>query len=405
MEVAADPSLTVALLVIVFSFLGAILSDKLRVSYATVMVALGLGLSVAGFSGWLGNVPIGGSLILGLVVPPTIFEAAMRTRYDIFRSVHRTVLSLSIFGVILSAIVTAVVLNVALGLPLGIALTFGIMLSPTDPVSVASILKRMRAPEGLSTILESEAYFNNATPVILYPIAISLSFSPLQSITLFIYTFGGGILIGFLVSGIAELLYRQITEPLAETSFTMAVLFGSYVFAETLGVSGLMAVAISGLYMGNRTMRTAMSEETRTTMATFWEVVTFVVTSFALLIIGMKTDFWSLVAYAPFILAAFLAILLARVFSVYSVLGVTRVMGERIPNAWTKVLAMAGLRGAVSIALALSLPASPYNGILVAMTFGVVLLSLIVQGESLQIYLKTRKLQEAPEGLQHLSSG
>jgi len=304
------------------------------------------------------------------------------------------VLTLSIFGVIISAVVSGLVLNISLGLPLAVALTFGIIISPTDPVSVASILKRVRAPEALTTVLESEAYFNNATPVILYPIAISLTISPLQSITTFAYIFGGGVLVGFLVSGIAELLYRQITEPLAETSFTIAVLFGSYAFAESVGVSGLIAVAIAGIYMGNRTIRIAMSEETRTTMAKFWDVTTFMVTSFALLLIGLKADFWSLVTFAPFILAAFVAMLLARVLSVYPILGLTGLMGERIPHSYTRILAMAGLRGAVSIALALSLPEGPYRELMVAMTFGVALLSLVFQGELLQVYLKRTRPRE-----------
>jgi CPA1 family monovalent cation:H+ antiporter len=280
-----------------------------------------------------------------------------------------------------------------LGLPLAVALTFGVIVSPTDPVSVVNILKRTKAPDRLTTILETEAYFNDATAVILYPIAISLSFNPLQSATLFAYTLGGGVLVGLVVSGIAELLYRMITEPLAETYFTIAVMFGSFALAESLGASGLVAVAIAGLYMGNRTMRIAMSEETRITMTKFWEVVTFMVTSFAFLLLGLKADISLLVASAPFIVAAFLAILLARMLSVYPIVGITGAIGERIPSSWTRVIAGAGLRGVISVALALSLPEGyPYRNTIVAMTFGVALLSLVLQGELLQAYLRKPKL-------------
>lgn len=225
--------------------------------------------------------------------------------------------------------------------------------------------------------------------------AISLSFSPLQDLGLFAYTFAGGITVGLLVSGIAELLHRLITEPLAETTFTVAVMFGSYALAESLGMSGLIAVPIAGLYMGNRTMHTAMSEETRTTVTKFWEVVGFMATSFAFLLLGLKANFQSLVAFAPLIVAAFLAVLVARIFSVYPITWCARLVGEKIPSSWTRVLAMAGLRGAVSVALALSLPESAFRDALVAMTFGVALLSLIVQAELLLIYLKRAKL-EAP---------
>ena len=229
----------------------------------------------------------------------------------------------------------------------------------------------------------------------MYPIAISLSFSPLQDLSLLAYTLAGGVDVGLIVSGIAELLHRLITEPLAETSFTIAVMYGSYVFAESLGVSGLIAVPIAGLYMGNRTMRTAMSEETRTTMTKFWEIVAFMATSFTFLLLRLKADFDLLVAFIPFILVAFLAILLARVLSVYPIMWSTRLLGERVPTSWTNAVALAGLRGAVSVALALSLPESSFKDDIVTMTFGVALLSLIVQAEILRVYVRRAKLQDS----------
>ncbi|MGA8855957.1 MAG: sodium:proton antiporter, partial [Candidatus Bathyarchaeia archaeon] len=326
-------------------------------------------------------------LILGIVVPPLMFEAAMRTRFDVFRTVQKTVVGLAIFGVVISAIVSAFILNVALGLPLAVALLFGVIISPTDPITIVSVLRRVQAPERLTTILESEAFLNNATPVILFPIALSLSFNPMRSLSQFAFILLGGVVVGLLVSGIAELLHKLITEPLAETSFTIAVMYGSYVLAESLGVSGLIAVPIAGLYMGNRTMRTAMSEETRMTMTKFWEVVTFLATSFAFLLIGLKTDFNLLVAFAPFIIVAFAAILVARILSVYPILWLAELLGEKIPSAWKRIVAFAGLRGAVSVALVLSLPQSSSGGTMTAMVFGVALLSLIIQAEILRAYV------------------
>ena len=388
-QLVASPELAIALLVVFLSFIAAILSDKLKISYTTVLIGIGLLLSFLRVYEDFPTVPLDSTLILGLIVPPLIFEAAMRTKYKALRPVHKTVWILAIFGVIISALVAGLLLNVALGLPLGVAMTFGVIMAPTDPISIFDTLKRMKAPEGLTTILESEAYFNNAPAVILFPIAATLTFSPLQSIGIFALNFGGGILVGLLVSGVSELLYRLITKPLAETTFTIAVMFGSYVLAESLEVSGLMSVAVAGLWMGNRTMRYAMSEETRTTVSRFWEVLAFLATSFAFLLLGLKADPELLVAFMPFIVAAFLAILAARVLSVYPVVGLTRILGEKIPDAWTRFLAVAGLRGVLSAALALSLPESPYKEEIVAMTFGVALLSLVVQGELLHVYMKT----------------
>ena len=349
--IAVQPS--IILLVIVLSFVGAILSEKLRISYTTVMILLGLVLSFLRLPGELIGLPLDRSVILGLIVPPLIFEAAMRTRYEVLRSVRKTVLSLAVFGVIISALLTGLLLNLALALPLVVALTFGVIVAPTDPVSIVNVLKRTRAPARLTTILETEGYFNDATAVVLYPIALSLSFSPLQSATLFIYTLGGGLLVGLAVSGVAEIMYRLVTEPLAETYFTIAVMFGSYFLAETVGASGLVAVAVAGLYMGNRTMHVAMSQETRMTMTKFWEVTTFIVTSFAFLLLGLRSDARLLLSFSPFIIGAFLVILLARAASVYPIVSLTSMLGERIPGSWTQILAIGGLRGVISVALAL----------------------------------------------------
>jgi CPA1 family monovalent cation:H+ antiporter len=386
--------LTILLLVIILSFVASLLSDKLKAPYPTVMIGIGLALSIFEFGRGISNIPISGDLILGLVVPPLIFESAIRTRFRIFRAVHRTVISLAIFGVIISAFATALVLNLTLRLPLATALLFGLIISPTDPVTVVSVLKRVRAPEKLTTILESEAYLNNATPVILYSFAVTFSFSPMRDLGLFAYTFLGGLAVGLAVAGIGELLHRQITSPLPETAFTIFTMFGSYVIAESLGMSGLIAVPIAGLWLGNRTMQTAMSEETRNTMTHFWEVMTFLATSFAFLLIGLKTDIRLLYAYAPYVIVAFAAILVARLLSVYPIVALTRMLGEKLPVSWNKVLAFAGLRGAVSVALALSLPESDYKAVITAMVFGVVLISLVVQTEILSGYLKRESDEE-----------
>jgi CPA1 family monovalent cation:H+ antiporter len=379
LELVSSP-LTVLLLVIILSFVASLLSDKLKAPYPTVMIGIGLALSILKFGGGISDIPISGDLILGLVVPPLIFESAMRTRFQTFRTVHKTVIGLAIFGVIISAFATALVLNLTLRLPLAAALLFGLIISPTDPVTVVSVLKRVRAPEKLTTILESEAYLNNATPVILY--------------SLFAYTLLGGLAVGLVVAGIGELLHRQITNPLPETSFTIFTMFGSYIIAESLGMSGLIAVPIAGLWLGNRTMQTAMSEETRKTMTHFWEVLTFLATSFAFLLIGLKTDIELLYAYAPYVFVAFAAIVVARLVSVYPIVALTRMLGERLPVSWNKVLAFAGLRGAVSVALVLSLPESNYKAIITAMVFGVVLISLAIQAEILKRYLKRESEEE-----------
>ncbi len=121
----------------------------------------------------------------------------MRTTYEMLRTVRKTVPSLAIFGVMISALLRGLLLNIASALYGAVALTFGVIVAPTNPVSIVNVLKRTKAPERLTTILKG--YFNDATAVVLYPIAISLSFNPLQSAALFVYTLGGGLLVGLAV--------------------------------------------------------------------------------------------------------------------------------------------------------------------------------------------------------------
>jgi CPA1 family monovalent cation:H+ antiporter len=390
--VAINAELGLAFLILLLSFVSAIISAKLRLSYTTILIAIGFAVSFLRAAGGLGTIPLDNTLILALVVPPVMFESSLRTRYEVLRPFQKTVWILALLGVVISAFASGLVMSFGFGVPLAVALAFGVIVAPTDTVTVVSTLRKIHAPEGLTTILEAEANFNNVPAVALYPIVISLTFNPIQRIADFALNLAGGIVIGLVVAGGAELLYRLITEPLADTSFTIAVMFGSYVLAESLGVSGLMAVAIAGLYMGNRTMRIAMSEETRMTVTRFWEIVTFLATSFAFLLLGLKVNFYALVSFAPFVIAAFVAILFARAVSVYPIVALTRALGEKIPTSWTHLLAFAGLRGVLSVALALSLPDSSFKELIVAMTFGVALFSIVLQGELLNVWIRRAKL-------------
>jgi NhaP-type Na+/H+ or K+/H+ antiporter len=133
-EFASSP-LTLLLLVVILSFVASLLSDRSKAPYPTVMIGIGLALSILKFGGGISNISISGDVILGLVVPPLIFESAMRTRFHTFRTVHKTVIGLAIFGVIISAFATALVLTLTLRIGLAAALLFGLIISPTDPVT------------------------------------------------------------------------------------------------------------------------------------------------------------------------------------------------------------------------------------------------------------------------------
>jgi monovalent cation:H+ antiporter, CPA1 family len=320
---------------------------------------------------------------------------------------------LSTAGVVIATVVTGLLLMYLALLPLLIAFTFAALIAPTDAAIVIEIFKRVRVPDLLSTIMESEAALNDAIGIIIFSSIITLAsysisingsgsssniiiannFNIVYEIGRFAFVFFGGVAIGLGIAAATHRLHSLMNDPFSETALTIATVFGSVVLANSLGFSGLVAVAVAGLYFGNATVKKEadMSLKVRTAVFNFWEMTAFFANSAAFLYLGISMNILGIAENIPSVALSFVAVLVARAVSTYSILAATnRLTREKIPVIWRHVVMLGGMRGAVSVALVASIPstAGEFKITLETITFGVVLLSLVIQYIALTKYVR-----------------
>jgi len=381
----------------------AMLAKRLRIPYTVSLVFGGLFLGVI-------HLPILSPLqpghrpdwltpdvILILFLPALVFEGSVKL--DVRKLLRNSVplLLLANAGVLIAALVTGYLVHWLIGLPLLIALLFGSIISATDPISVLAIFKDLRADKRLSLIMEGESLLNDGTAVVLFGILFGAVVAEKLSVPkgveqYFLAVAGGGVLgsaLGYLASRITE----TVDDPQIEITLTTILAYGSYLLAYHLHLSGVIATASAGLMLGNLGAKKGMSVRTLTAMQSFWEYMSFVMNSLVFLLIGLEIHILELLENWAFILLAIGAVLLGRVLSVYLLVPLSNRFAERIPFRWQHVVVWGGLRGALALALALSLnSAFPYREQILNLTFGVVIFSIVVQGLTVKPLLKILKL-------------
>ncbi|MFN2235081.1 MAG: Na+/H+ antiporter [Anaerolineales bacterium] len=354
-----------------------IITRRLRLPYTVGLVLIGLALSVRGQT----DVNIPPELFLGLLVPPLIFEAAFHLNVRDLRYDLAPILALAIPGVLITTGLVGLVVATGTGAPITLTLVFGALIAATDPVAVVALFRSLGVPKRLQGLLEGESLFNDGTAIVVFnmmiAIAITGSFSLVASLLDFAIVSGGGIGIGLILGMIYSQITRRIDDPLIETTLTAVLAFGAYLVAEEIHVSGVLAVVAAGLIAGNVGPR-GMSPSTRVLVFNFWEIMAFLANSLVFLLIGLQINLFSLFDNWQVIMWAIFAVLAARMVSVYGLSW----LGKGIPTNYKHVLFWGGLRGAISLALAISLPSSlgPLRSDIQAMAFGVVLFTLLFQG-------------------------
>jgi CPA1 family monovalent cation:H+ antiporter len=278
-------------------------------------------------------------------------------------------------------------------LPLIYCLLFGALISPTDPVAVLGILKELKVPKSIETQMAGEALFNDGVGVVLFIILMRIATggpgaSIGQSALLFAKEAFGGILIGLAIGWIAYQMLKRVDNYQVEVLITLGLVMGGYDLAHRLHTSGPLAIVAAGLLIGNHGRAFAMSETTRKNLDTFWELIDEILNAILFILIGIEV----LVLEINFhhFLAGLMIIplvLLVRLVSVGIPFGL---IGQRMPfrqNA-VKTLTWGGLRGGIAVALALSIPQGPQRGIIVFITYMVVVFSIIVQGLTIKRLLR-----------------
>jgi CPA1 family monovalent cation:H+ antiporter len=372
----------------------ALLARRIAVPYTVALVFFGL--AAALFAPPL-DFTITEDLVLVVLLPGLIFEASYNLDLGELRRSFGGVTLLAVPGVLVTAIIVAGVLAVATGLPFELGFVIGAMVAATDPAAVISTFRRLRSPKRLATLVEGESLFNDGTALVVFALAlraVQAEVSIEEALGSFALTVAISVVIGGALGLAASRLVATVDDHLIELTISLATAYGAYLVADLLHESGIIATVVAGIVFGNYGRRIGMSERTQEALNTVWEFVAFLLTALVFLLVGLVITLPNLVSALGSIAWGVLAILLGRAVAVYLLLGGTsRVVSDRvhpaIPLAWLHVMFWAGLRGAVAVAMALSLPVDfPQRELLQEVTFGIVLFTLMVQGTTTDLVIR-----------------
>jgi len=352
-----------------------------RLPYTIALVIGGLFVGMAGIE----PPHLTHDMILFVFLPPLLFEGAIHFELTDLRRNLRTIGILAFPGLILTGFLAGFLIQAYTGLPIMVALLVGVMITPTDPISVLALFKRLGVSKRLSMIVEGESVFNDGAGIVLYSVILGIvtsgQFNLGSSIFSFFIVVIGGFLIGLVMGQMVFLVLKRLDDHVLEVLITLILAFGSFIIAEHyFHVSGVMAVVAAGVIIGNQGTRYAMSPTTRIAIKNFWEIAAFVINSLIFLLIGTEIHPAELAKVWLPISVIFGIVVLSRAAAVYPSLFLLNLGGEKIPGRWMHVINWGGIHGSIPIALALGLPRIPQREQIVSIVFGVVFLSLIVQG-------------------------
>jgi len=321
-----------------------------------------------------------------------LFAGALHVSTKDLVKIKWTIASLATFGVIISTFVVGSLTYFLLGF-LGMeisyiyCLLFGALISPTDPIAVMSTLKSAGISKSLETKIAGESLFNDGVGVVVFVVLLGIANQPEQMsashvLEIFVLEAIGGIIYGLLLGGIGIYLLKSVDNYQLEILITLALVMGGYTLALDLHTSGPIAVVVAGLMIGNHGRDHAMSETTRLRLDNFWELLDEILNVVLFVLIGMEVLI--LQFEGKYLIAGLLAIplvLFSRLISVGTPISILRrVTTWPYSDHVVKILVWGGLRGGISVALALTLPAGPERNIFLVMTYIIVTFSIVVQG-------------------------
>lgn len=377
-EISAE---RIELLVIVIAVV-AIVARRLRLPYTVGLLCAGIGLGLLPGGEQL---KLTRELVFSFLLPPLVFEAAINIRWSEFRAVLLLVVVFATVGLVTAAAIVAAGMRWAIEWPLTSCVVFAVLIAATDPVSVIAVLKESGLKNRIALIVESESLLNDGTAAVAFSIAVAVALGgnkgvP-QAIGEFIVCSLGGVLAGMLVAWAGLILVGKASDHLAEIAVTVAMAYGSFLLAEHFHLSGVLAAVSAGLLAGHRGFSGSFTEKGRDSIEPFWEFAAFAANSIAFLLIGVRATRVPVTGVLVPTLVAIALVVVGRAVSVYGLCALFHRTSWKLDWPSQNLLFWGGLRGALALALVLGLPEGVADQPeIVAVTFWVVVFSVIVQG-------------------------
>jgi CPA1 family monovalent cation:H+ antiporter len=372
----------------------AMLTRRFGWPYSVGLAAAGAGIAYLPDAPQL---PLSRDLIFNIFLPPLIFEAALQLDWKPFRRELPVTLVLAVAGVAIAASVVAAGMHWLVGWSWLGAAFFAVLIAATDPVSVIASFRELKVEPRLSMLVESESLLNDGVVAVLFAVLLAIvvggSSSTASVLGDFLWTMGGGVVIGLLSGGAVLLIAGRTEDHLVEITLTTVAAYGSFLAAEDLHASGVLASLTAGLVIGNVGRLGAISHKGHGHLRDAWDYFAFLANSFVFILIGMNVA--RMPVGLPWLTTGAIAVVLVlvgRAAGVYSLSTAFRRSRLAVPTRYRHVLFWGGLRGALALALALALPKIPERGAIILMTFLVVAFSLFVQGLTMPTLVRRLKI-------------
>ncbi|REC80408.1 sodium:proton antiporter [Chryseobacterium elymi] len=330
-------------------------------------------------------------VLMGAMLNFLLFAGGIHININDLKEQFRPVLIFSTAGVVISTFVVGfgmfyLLPFLGIHLPFIYCLLFGALISPTDPVAVLSILKQANVSKSLETKVAGESLFNDGMAVVVFTVVMQLAIGKevdlgIESIGLLLMKeAGGGILLGVLLGWVTSRLMREVDDYIISVLVTLSVVMGGYLVARQMHISGPLTMVAAGLFMGNFNVRFKMKSITQDYLIKFWELIDEILNAVLFLFIGFELLMIKDLKY--FMVPGLLAVAVVLIARFISIWVPTKFMSlrTRFSPQTVKVLVWGGIRGGVSIALAMSIPKSEYSAIILSITYCVVVFSIVVQG-------------------------
>lgn len=351
-------------------------------------------------------------VLMGAMLNFLLFAGGIHINIDDLKEQLRPVLIFSTLGVVISTFVVGfgmfyILPFLGIELPFIYCLLFGALISPTDPVAVLSILKQANVSKSLETKVAGESLFNDGMAVVVFTVVLQLAIGNevdlgVESIGLLLLKeAGGGLLLGVILGWVTSRLMREVDDYIISVLVTLSVVMGGYLIARQMHISGPLTMVAAGLFMGNFNVKFKMKSITQDYLIKFWELIDEILNAVLFLFIGFELLVIKDLSHfmIPGI-AAIVVVLIARLVSIY---GPTKFMKRTFSPQTVKVLVWGGIRGGVSIALALSIPKNDYSTAVLSITYCVVVFSIVVQGLTIGKLANPNKIAKEEEELETIT--